>query len=791
MIRKAFPDSPSMITPGEIRGGSPGADAVGCARIVRRKFDAYPSAGSSSALVPGSHRTARAGSFLSWPGFLSRFCVQAALAVLVVLPLASVSEASSGDPDPTVSGSVRLAGGSTALEGRVELFQNGQWGTVCDDQWDNADAAVVCRQLGHEGGKAFSGAHFGRGSGPIFRDDVMCTGTEARLVDCPSRQRHNCNHGEDAGVMCSVSNSPPVFTTQTAHSVVENTTTVVTLEAPDPDSDPVTFTIVGGADRTLFTLTGAQLAFVAAPDYESPTDVNSDNIYEVTVGVSEGSVVDDSLALQVTVTDDNEVNDAPVFTIQAAYSVVENLSTEVTLAARDADGDPITFGIAGGPDADDFMLTGAQLALRTAPDYEAPTDANSDNIYEVTVEATDGQGGRGTLEVTMTVTNLADERAPGSVRLAGGSTALEGRVELFQNGQWGTVCDDQWDNADAAVVCRQAGYHGGQALSGAHFGRGSGPIFRDDVMCTGTEGRLVDCPSGRWNNCNHGEDAAVMCAASEMPSGTVAVPPVVNRNTLTMTFVQPLVSSPAPAGSNFKVRAARDGGGLQVIAGTGRIDIAGATATVRLAQAVQPGDTVTVSYAQREILMRLRYLAGRDVAEFSDVPARNEIPAPAPAVQSVEITSSTGSRTVEATVTFSAPVKVEQTAGTPTLALIMDGTIQHAGYVSGSGTTQLVFAHPTVVDSSPDAVRVASAGLRLNGGAIVAAADGTPALLGFETSPIDAVAVTGVAVVSDAGDDATYALGQRVRVAVTFSEPVEVDTTGGVPALSIDMDPAD
>ena len=684
------------------------------------------------------------------------------------------------------SGNVRLVGGSSALEGRVELFLDGQWGTVCDDDWDNKDAAVVCRQLGHQGGRAFLGAHFGRGRGPIFRDDVMCTGAEARLVDCPSGRQgwHNCNHGEDAGVLCSTTNSPPAFTMQAVQSVVENTTVGVTLEAPDPDSDPVTFTIAGGEDRELFSLTGAQLAFVTAPDYEAPSDANGDNIYEVTVEVSEGGVVADSLALQVTVTDDNEVNDAPVFTTRAAHSVVENLSLEITLAASDADGDPITFAIAGGPDADDFMLTGTQLALRTAPDYEAPTDANGDNIYEVTVEATDGQGGRGTLGVTMTVTDLADERAPGSVRLAGGNSAMEGRVELFLNGQWGTVCDDKWDNADAAVVCRQLGHHGGLALSGAHFGRGSGPIFRDDVMCAGGEARLVDCPSGRegWHNCNHGEDAGVMCAASEMPSGMAAVQPKVNRDTLTMTFARPLASSPAPVGSAFKVRAARGGEPVQAIAGTGQVGIAGTTATVRLAQAVQPGDTVTVSYARLETLPHLRDLAGREVEDFSDVPARNEIPAPAPAVRSVGVVPGAGSKTVEATVTFSAPVKVEQTAGTPTLALIADGTIRHADYASGSDTAQLVFAYQAVETAgSPDTVRVAAAGLRLNGGAIVAAADGTPALLGFGSAP----GVTGVAIADE--PDGRWETDDGVTVTLTFAEPVTVE---GTPSVRLVLDDA-
>ena len=89
------------------------------------------------------------------------------------------------------------------------MLFNGEWGTVCDDSWDDSDAQVVCRQLGYAGGVAFQGpAHsWGTGSGQIWLDDVRCSGDEASLWECshPPPGQHNCGHSEDAGVRCGTS----------------------------------------------------------------------------------------------------------------------------------------------------------------------------------------------------------------------------------------------------------------------------------------------------------------------------------------------------------------------------------------------------------------------------------------------------------------------------------------------------------------------------------------------------------------------------------------------------------
>ena len=101
---------------------------------------------------------------------------------------------------------LRLVDGGGHCAGRVEILNQGSWGTICDYSWDLDDARVVCRQMGC--GKALDAtvsSSFGAGSGPIWLDNVRCTGKESHVWRCPSRDwgKHYCDHSRDAGVICS------------------------------------------------------------------------------------------------------------------------------------------------------------------------------------------------------------------------------------------------------------------------------------------------------------------------------------------------------------------------------------------------------------------------------------------------------------------------------------------------------------------------------------------------------------------------------------------------------------
>ncbi|MDE2988935.1 MAG: cadherin domain-containing protein [Chloroflexota bacterium] len=194
----------------------------------------------------------------------------------------------------------------------------------------------------------------------------------------------------------------PEITGQATLSHAENDETVVaSFTATDPEDATVTWS-KSGPDSSDFSLSNGQLSFTSVPDYERPVDANRDNAYLVTLTASDGNH-SSSLNVTVTVT---QVDEAPLLQGPDAVSLAENGTGNVaTYSATDPEGEDIAWTHAG-PDKDLFQISAAGiLSFKAAPDFETKRDADSNNQYQVTVEASDGSLDQ-TRDVTVTVTDV-------------------------------------------------------------------------------------------------------------------------------------------------------------------------------------------------------------------------------------------------------------------------------------------------------------------------------------------------------------------------------------------------
>jgi len=196
--------------------------------------------------------------------------------------------------------------------------------------------------------------------------------------------------------VAGITDNVPLISSSGNISIPENTPIVTTLTAADADvpTQPLTYSIIGGADAALFGVNPAtgELTFIAAPDYETPKDAGADNIHNFTVQVSDGTFV---TAQDIVVTVASVNDNVPVITSPTSFSVAENVTAVSTVTATDADlpVQTLTYSISGGADSTHFTINSAtgMLTFISAHDYEMPNDSGNDNIYNVSIQASDGR----------------------------------------------------------------------------------------------------------------------------------------------------------------------------------------------------------------------------------------------------------------------------------------------------------------------------------------------------------------------------------------------------------------
>uniref|UniRef100_A0A4W2E529 Scavenger receptor cysteine rich family member with 4 domains n=1 Tax=Bos indicus x Bos taurus TaxID=30522 RepID=A0A4W2E529_BOBOX len=413
-----------------------------------------------------------------------------ALSFLLLLPLAGALQPTSL-PFPEL----RLVGGPSRCRGRLEVLHGGSWGSVCDDDWDVVDANVVCRQLGC--GLALPVPRplaFGQGRGPILLDNVECRGQEAALSECGSRGWgvHNCFHYEDVAVLCDefLPTQPPTRRVLTSR---EPPTT------PQNGKGEGSVRLVGGAgpcQGRVEILHGGLWGTVCDDDW----------------GLPDAAVVCRQLGCGAALAATTNA----FFGYGTGHILLDNVHCEggePRLAACLSLG----WGVHNCGHHEDAGALCAVLGHSTLTALP-PSATRVDWAWHTEPEAT-GVGALPSREpARLTTAAWAAGKKSGRLRLVGGPGPCRGRVEVLYAGGWGTVCDDDWDFADARVACREAGCGPALGATGlGHFGYGRGPVLLDNVGCAGTEARLSDCFHLGWgqHNCGHHEDAGAICSGPD------------------------------------------------------------------------------------------------------------------------------------------------------------------------------------------------------------------------------------------------------------------------------------
>ena len=206
-------------------------------------------------------------------------------------------------------------------------------------------------------------------------------------------------------------NEGPEVSGTTTFTITENQELVgarYTGTDPEDPAAQITRWSVTGRDGGDFRITEeGELSFRNTPNYEKPVDHNKDNEYEVTVRASDGRHYG-TLDVVVTV---SAVNEAPEIRSDSKteFSYEENENEALyTYRATDPEGGTVAWALSGS-DSNEFSISDqGVLAFNISPDYDDPADSDQDNVYEITVEASDPESTTARLDVTVTVTNLTD-----------------------------------------------------------------------------------------------------------------------------------------------------------------------------------------------------------------------------------------------------------------------------------------------------------------------------------------------------------------------------------------------
>lgn len=413
------------------------------------------------------------------------------------------------------------------MEGTIRILHDGSYGTICDDSFDSNDAKVICRMLGYHGpAVALSNAHFGQGSGQIWLDDLACTGTESDVAYCGSITwgKQNCQHSEDAGVRCST-HADHYYRLIGGKGNYEGTVDI--LENGQ----------WGSICDKYFTNEDATTV-CRAMGFKNGIPVKGAKFGQLTYGTiwteKLGCYGNETAVWQCRYFDGfwgqstscNHSMDAGVTCEHTPVRLVGGtLPSEGRLEVQhngvwgtvcgnsftQQDGDVICrmLGFNHSAVSIQYNITGG-----SGPIWLGDLNCQGD---EMDLEFCNHAGWN-----NHTCTHAEDvglKCRPTDVRLTHGSTPSEGTVEIYVEGSWRTICDNDFGDKEADVVCRMLGYTGrGESHIVYHsdfFGHSSSPYF-DKVTCHGDESDISQCAPVFHSTCSSSNIVGLRCEGAQV-----------------------------------------------------------------------------------------------------------------------------------------------------------------------------------------------------------------------------------------------------------------------------------
>ncbi|XP_052791481.1 deleted in malignant brain tumors 1 protein-like isoform X3 [Mya arenaria] len=440
---------------------------------------------------------------------------------------------------------LKLSGKANSTSGAVLVYRNKNWHAICADDFDSRDARVVCRTLGFKDGNTVAGSSFGNVSEAIGVNSVECDGGESVFNDCKMTLNPACPSALYASVYCDKNNifdkgfhvriNPDYGkASHSYHGYVE-----VHIEGQWG-------TVCGeGWNDKAADITCKQMGYSGGVAYRPPKNISSPILMDKVV--CDGS--EPSLK-QCSHREWTAASTCDFYSQRAGVFCYNDTGLQYRLGSGEIDHGRVEIMYNGewgsicdwlwdSRDArvfcrnigyvDGLEVTGARYGHVEGPLWFTRVSCRGDEESILQCRHT---GFNSSDEMEGVYAGLCRTRSHDAsarcfdkelevkdIRLVNKKGDPKyGRVEVYLSGaeEWGTVCDDYWDDVDATVVCNQLGYAEGTGVKGAHFGRGNGPVWMDNLRCHGNESRIQDCPHNSFavQNCNHGEDAGVYCTGN-------------------------------------------------------------------------------------------------------------------------------------------------------------------------------------------------------------------------------------------------------------------------------------